>query len=43
MDGQMAGWTKGWTEGQTDGRTDRQTLFDRTLPAKAGGPIISLE
>ena len=37
-------WTEGQTEGQKDGRTegrkDGQTLFYRTLPATAEGPII---
>ena len=30
----------GQTEGQTEGRKDVQTLFHRTLPTNAGGPII---
>ena len=29
----------GQMEGQMEGWTDRQTLFYRTLPATAGGPI----
>ena len=28
-----------WTDGRTDGRTDGQTLFSKTRPAEAGGPI----
>ena len=40
-------WTDGQkdgrTDGQKDGRMDEQTLFHRTLPASAGGPIISFE
>ena len=31
------------TDGRTDERTDGQTLFHRTLPAEAGGPIISFD
>ena len=38
-DGRTDGWKDGWMEGQKDGRIDRQTLFYRTLPATAGGPI----
>ena len=29
-----------WTEGQTEGQKDGKTLFYRTLPATAEGPII---
>ena len=29
------------TDGRMDGRTEGQTLFYRTLPATAGGPIIN--
>ena len=36
-------WTGGRKDGRTDGRMDGQTLFYRTLPASAGGPIISFE
>ena len=43
MDRQMERWTEGqtegWTEGWKDGWKDRQTLFYRTLPASARGPI----
>ena len=37
------GRTEGWMEGQIEGQKDGQTLFYRTLPANAGGPIITLE
>ena len=30
------------TNGRKNGRRDRQTIFYRTLPAKAGGPATSL-
>ena len=32
-------WTDGRTDGRTEGWKDGQTLFYRTLPATAGGPI----
>ena len=31
--------TDGRTDGRTDRKMDRQTLFYRTLPVEAGGPI----
>ena len=31
--------TDGRTDGRTERRTDGQTIFYRTLPAEAGGPI----
>ena len=35
-------WENLWTDGRTDRRMDGQTLFYRTLPAEAGGPIMKL-
>ena len=35
----MDRWKDGWKDGQKDRWKDGQTLFYRTLPAKAGGPI----
>ena len=36
---QTDGRTEGWKDNRKDRRTDRQTLFYRTLPATAGGPV----
>ena len=36
-------WKDGRVDGTTDGRIDRQTLFYRTLPATARGPIKALQ
>ena len=32
--------TEGQKDVRTDTREDRQTLFETTLPATAGGPIL---
>ena len=34
--------TDGRTDGRTEWRKDGQTIFNRTLPANAGGPIINI-
>ena len=34
---------EGWTEGQKDGQKEGKTLFYRTLPASAGGPIKNIQ
>ena len=39
MEGWKDGRTDRRTEGWTEERKDGQTLFHRTLPATAGGPI----
>ena len=38
-EGQMEGRTEGWTKRRMQGRKDGQTLFHRSLPANAKGPM----